>query len=111
MGLVAQIDELARSSAARILERGIECEAVIAQVEAYGMRDGGGNELYALVLTVIAEGRTAYQVRIGTAIPAAGLRLLELGGRLPAKRMPHGDDLALAIDWDAALARAARRAA
>jgi len=91
-------------SAARILEYGVGCRAVIVQSQPMGMRNPAGNEMYAFVLTVMAEGRPPYQVQVGNPVPADAVPLVYPGNTVPAKRMPDGADHALVIDWDAALA-------
>ena len=90
-------------SAARILEQGVPCKAVIVQSQPLGMRSSKGDDMYAFMLTVIAEGRPPYQIQVGNPVPAAALPLLYPGNTVPAKRMPDGDDRELVIDWQAAL--------
>jgi hypothetical protein len=92
-------------SAARILELGEPCDAVIVKTQPLGMRNPKGDDMYAFVLMVIAEGQPPYKIWVGSAVSAAALPLLCLGGRLPAKRMPDGDDTQLVVDWEAALAQ------
>jgi hypothetical protein len=86
-----------------ILAEGEPCQAVIAQAQALGMRNPGGDDMYAFALTIIASGRSPYQVQVGNPVPAAALGLLYPGSSVPAKRMPQGDDRELAIDWESAL--------
>jgi hypothetical protein len=94
------------ASAARILEEGIACKAVIVQSQPLGMRSPrSGDDMYAFMLTVLAEGRAPYQIQVGNPVPAAALPLLYPGNTVPAKRMPSGDDHELVIDWRAALAQ------
>jgi hypothetical protein len=92
-------------SAARILELGEPCKAVIVQSQPLGMRNPKGDDMYAFVLTVMAEGRAPYQIQVGNPVPAPALPLLYPGNTVPAKRMPDGDERELAIDWHAALAQ------
>ena len=94
-------------SAARILEDGVPCEAVIVETQPMGMRSPTGEDMYAFVLTVLAEGRPPYQIQVGNPVPAAAVPLLYPGNTVPAKRMPNGDDREVVIDWDAALAQIA----
>ena len=94
-------------SAARILEFGVPCKAVIAETHALGLRNPRGDDMYAFVLTVIAKGRAPYQVRVGNPVPAAAIALLHAGNTVPAKRMADGDDHEVVIDWEVALARLA----
>ncbi len=94
-------------SAARILEYGVPCRAVIVQSQPMGMRNPAGQDMFAFVLTVIAEGRPPYQTKVGNPVPADAVPLVYPGNALPAKRMPDGEDHEIVIDWDAALAQAA----
>lgn len=94
-------------SAARILEHGLHCKAVIVQSQPLGMRNPKGDDMYAFMLTVLAEGRPPYQIQVGNPVPASALPLLYPGNTVPAKRMPDGDDRELVIDWEAALAQLA----
>ena len=98
-------------SAARILELGVPCKAVIVQSQPLGMRNPRGDDMYAFMLTVMAEGRPPYQIQVGNPVPAAALPLLYPGNTVPAKRMPDGDDRELVIDWEGALAQLATTAA
>jgi len=94
-------------SAARILEYGVSCRAVIVQSQPMGMRSSTGKDMYAFVLTVMAEGRTPYQTQVGNPVPTDAVPLVYPGNTLPAKRMPDGADHEIVIDWDAALAEVA----
>jgi hypothetical protein len=98
-------------SAARILEDGTPCKAVIVQSQPLGMRNAKGNDMYAFALTIMAEGRPPYQIQVGNPVPSAALPLLYPGNTVPAKRMPDGDDREVVIDWDATLAQATTTAA
>jgi hypothetical protein len=93
------------SSAARIFEHGVPCRAVILETQSLGMRNPKGDDMYAFGLTVLAEGRPPFQIQVGNPVPAAAVPLLYPGNNVPAKRMPHGDDRELVIDWDGALAQ------
>jgi hypothetical protein len=92
-------------STARILEDGVPCKAVIVQSQSMGMRSPSGKDMYALVLTVIADGRAPYQVQVGNPVPADAVPLVYPGSTVPAKRMADGDEHEIVIDWDAALSR------
>jgi hypothetical protein len=92
-------------SAARILEYGVPCKAVIVQSQPLGMRNPRGDDMYAFMLTVMAEGRPPYQIQVGNPVPAAAQPLLYPGNTVPAKRMADGDERELVIDWQAALAQ------
>ncbi len=95
------------ASASRILELGLQCKAVIVQSQPLGMRNPKGDDMYAFLLTVMADGRPPYQIQVGNPVPAAAVPLLYPGNTVPAKRMPDGDDRELVIDWQAALAQLA----
>jgi hypothetical protein len=110
MGLIGKMRDQT-GSVARILELGTACQVVIVQSQPLGMRNLKGDDMYALLVTVMAEGRAPYEVQIGNAVPAAALPLLYPGNTVPAKRMPDGDDHELVIDWEGALAQLAHSAA
>jgi hypothetical protein len=93
-------------SAAQILEYGVPCRAVIVQSQPMGMRNSSGKDMYAFLLTVMAEGRPPYQTQVGNPVPADAVPLLYPGNTVPAKRMPDGADHEIVIDWDSALALA-----
>ena len=94
-------------SAARILEYGVPCRAVIVQSQPMGMRSSTGKDMYAFVLTVMADGRPPYQIQVGNPVPAEAIPLVYPGNTVPAKRMPDGADHEIVLDWDAALAQVA----
>ena len=89
----------------QILEQGVPCKAVIVQSQPMGMRSPSGKDMYAFVLTVMADGREPYQVQVGNPVPADAAPLVFPGSTVPAKRMADGDDHEIVIDWDAALSR------
>jgi hypothetical protein len=99
------------SSAARILEQGVPCKAVIVQTQPLGMRNPRGEDMYAFALTILADGRPPYQIQVGNPVPAAAVPLLYPGNTVPAKRMPDGDDREVVIDWQAALEQLSTTAA
>jgi hypothetical protein len=92
-------------SAARILEQGTPCKAVIVQSQPLGMRSSTGKDMYAFVLTVLADGRPPFQIQVGNPAPTDAIPLIYPGNTVPAKRMVEGDDRELVIDWDAALSQ------
>ena len=92
-------------SAARILDQGVPCKAVIVQSQPLGMRSSTGKDMYAFVLTVLATDRAPFQIQVGNPVPAEAVPLIYPGNTVPAKRMPDGDERELVIDWDAALAQ------
>ena len=92
-------------SAARILEYGVPCRAVIVQSQPMGMRNPAGNDMYAFVLTVMADGRPPYPTQVGNPVPADAVPLIYPGSALPAMRIPDGDDHEIVIDWYTALAQ------
>jgi hypothetical protein len=98
-------------SAARILDLGEPCKAVIVQTQPLGMRNAKGDDMYAFSLTVMAQGRPPYQIQVGNPVPAAAVPLLYPGNTVPAKRMPDGDDRELVIDWETTLAQLANTSA
>jgi hypothetical protein len=98
-------------SAARILEQGVPCRAVIVQSQPLGTRNPKGDDMYAFLLTVMADGRPPYQIKVGNPVPAGAVPLLYPGNNVPARRMADGDDHELVIDWETALERVANTAA
>jgi hypothetical protein len=94
----------AQGSAAEILATGTPCEAVIVQFEPTGMKNASNIDIYALKLTILAEGVPPYQIMVGNPVPPEALPLLYPGSKVPAKFDPHGVKEAVAIDWSAALA-------
>jgi hypothetical protein len=98
-------------SAARILELGVPCRAVIVQSQPLGTRNQKGDDMYAFLLTVMADGRPPYQIKVGNPVPAGAVPLLYPGNNVPARRMADGDDHELVIDWETALERVANTAA
>jgi hypothetical protein len=97
----------AGTSAARILELGVACQATIVRSQPLGMRDQTGDDLYALVLTIRVPGRAPFQIQVSDQVSVAAIPLLHPGNTMPAKRMPGGDDREVAIDWASALAQVA----
>jgi hypothetical protein len=97
--------------AARILERGEPCRAAILQIQALGMRNPAGDDMYALLLTLLDGVGSGCPIWVGDAVPPRALSLLRRGEVLPAKRLVDGDDRDLAIDWSVALMRPTTKAA
>jgi hypothetical protein len=93
-------------SAARILEYGVPCKAVIVQSQPMGMRSPSGKDMYAFLLTVMADGRPPFQTQVGNPVPTDAVPLVYPGNTVPARRMPDGADHEIVIDWDTALAQA-----
>ncbi len=98
------------SSAAEVLEYGEHCRAVIVQSQPLGTRNQAGKDMYAFLLTVMADGRAPYQVQVGNPVPADAVPLIYPGNTVPAKRLPDRGDQYIVIDWDAALALATQEA-
>ena len=88
-----------------VLRVGVACEAVIEETVALGMRNPRGDDLYAFMLTVMADERTPYKIQTGYPVPLGVTPLLYPGNTVPAKLVPDGDDRQLAIDWEPALAQ------
>ena len=97
-------------SAAEILEYGEPCQAVIVQSQPLGTRNQRGNDMYAFLLTVMADGRPPYQTQVGNPVPADAVPLIYPGNTVPAKRLPDRGDQYIVIDWEAALAQATHSA-
>jgi hypothetical protein len=94
------------ASAADILANGEDCRAVIVESQPLGTKNQGGVDMYALLLTVMADGRAPYQVPVGNPVPPDAVPLLYPGNNVPAKRMPDRGDKYIVVDWAAALAQA-----
>lgn len=108
--LVAGQDDKALS-AAEVLEQGEPCRAVIVQSQPLGAQNAAGDDVYAFLLTVMAEGEAPYQVQVGGAVPTSGVPLLYPGSGVPAKRIPERGQECIVVDWVAAVAGAAGGAA
>jgi hypothetical protein len=93
-------------SAAEILEYGEPCKAVIVQSQPLGTRNQRGDDMYAFLFTVMAEGRPPYQVQVGNPVPADAVPLIYPGNTVPAKRLPDRGDQYVVVDWEQALAQA-----
>jgi hypothetical protein len=68
------------------------------------MRAVNGDEMYAFVVKVIADGRLRSVVQIGSPVPMVAMSLLQPGTMLPAVRPSDGDDSELMLDWQTAIA-------
>lgn len=90
-------------SADEILETGSPCRAVIVESMPLQRRNSKGVDMYAFSLTVLADGRTPYQVQVGMPVPPEAVPLLYPGNNVPAKRLPDKPDQYIVIDWSAAL--------
>jgi hypothetical protein len=97
--------------AGRILERGEPCRAAILQIQALGLRNPQGDDMYALMLTLLDGVGPGCPIWVGDAVPARALSMLRRGEILPAKRLADGDDRDVAIDWTVALMRPTTKAA
>jgi hypothetical protein len=93
-------------SAAKILEDGVPCHAVIVQSQPLGMKNPAGVDMHAFLLTIMADGRPPYQVQVGMPVPPEGVPLLYPGNKVPAKRLADGQDHDVMIDWQAAVGEA-----
>jgi hypothetical protein len=99
----AQDGDAKTGSAAEILEHGQACRAVIIESMPLGRRTPAGIDLYACVLTILADGRRPYQTQLGLPVPPEAVPLLYPGSNVPAKRLPEKGDQFVMIDWAAAL--------
>jgi hypothetical protein len=97
-------------SAAEILAHGEACRAVIVESQPLGKKNPAGIDMYALLLTVMADGRPPYQVPVGNPVPAGAVPLLYPGNNVPAKRLPDRGDQYIVIDWAEALVQATHSA-
>jgi hypothetical protein len=67
--------------------------------------------MYALLLTVLADGAAPYQVPVGNPVPPEAVPLLYPGNNVPAKRLPSRGEKYIVVDWEAAVAQATHSAA
>jgi len=95
-----------QGSAADLLANGTPCEAVIVQFQPTGLKNQENVDIYAFMLTIMAEGVAPYQITVGNPMPAEALPLACPGSRLPACFDPAGLKEDVAIDWQAALGAA-----
>jgi hypothetical protein len=93
-------------SAAEILAYGEDCRAVIVESQPLGTKNQKGVDMYALMLTVLADGQVPYQVPVGNPVPPEAVPLLYPGNNVPAKRLPARGEKHIVIDWAAALEQA-----
>lgn len=75
----------AKATAASILATGNPCQAVIIMSEPLGMKSPSNFDIYAFVLTIMAEGSPPYQIKVGNPVPPEALPLLYPGSKVPAK--------------------------
>jgi hypothetical protein len=95
-------------SASEILSYGDPCRVVIVESQPLGRKNQKGVDIYAILMTVMVDGRPPYQVPVGNPVPAAAVPLLYPGNNVPAKCMLSRGEKNVVIDWDAALAEATR---
>jgi hypothetical protein len=100
-----------RGSAAELLANGTPCEAVIVQFEPTGLKNAQEVDIYAFLLTIMADGVAPYQITVGNPMPAEALPLVYPGSKVPACFDPNGIKEDVAIDWQAALDAASGGAA
>jgi hypothetical protein len=93
-------------SAAEILAYGEECRAVIVESQPLGRKNPKGVDMYALMLTVLADGVAPYQVPVGNPVPPNAVPLLYPGNNVPAKRMPSKGEKYIVVDWEKAIEEA-----
>jgi hypothetical protein len=93
-------------SAAEILAYGEDCRAVIVESQPLGRKSPKGVDMYALLLTVLADGTAPYQVPVGNPVPPEAVPLLYPGNNVPAKRMPSKGEKYIVVDWPAAIEQA-----
>jgi hypothetical protein len=98
-------------SAAEILTHGEDCRAVIVESQPLGRKSPSGVDMYALLLTVLADGTAPYQVPVGNPVPPEAVPLLYPGNNVPAKRMPSRGEKYIVVDWAAAVEQATHSAA
>src|SRR4051794_38385134 len=108
---VAASGDANTGSAAEILAYGEDCRAVIVESQALGRKNQKGVDMYALLLTVLADGHAPYQVPVGNPVPPEAVPLLYPGSNVPAKRMPSKGEKYIVVDWASAIEEATHTAA
>jgi hypothetical protein len=98
-------------SAAEILANGEACRAVIVESQPLGKKNQKGVDMYALLLTVLADGQAPYQVPVGNPVPPEAVPLLYPGNTVPAKRLPSRGEKYIVVDWAEAVTQATHSAA
>jgi hypothetical protein len=93
-------------SAAEILAYGEDCRAVIVEAQPLGTKNAQNLDMWAFMLTVMANDRAPYQVPVGNPVPPNAVPLIYPGNNVPAKRMPSKGDKYIVIDWAAAVEQA-----
>lgn len=88
--------------AAAILRDGVPARALIIASQRQFLRNPGGDEFYAVALSVTGGEGPPTDVHAFVPVPDEALDLLESGLELPAKRLA-ADPGVVTIDWDAAL--------
>lgn len=69
-----------------ILTTGTPVDVILVQAQPLGMTGPSGDPVYALTVTVMAEGEQPYQTQVGNPVPNSALPRLYPGSRLAAKR-------------------------
>lgn len=85
-------------SAADVLATGTPARAIIIQTMPLNMKNPEGVDLHGFVLTVMPEGGTPYQTKVGNPTPPEALPFLYPGSNVPVKIGTEGPD-AVVIDW------------
>src|SRR3954452_25597080 len=93
-------------SASEILSYGDPCRVVIVESQPLGRKNQKGVDIYALLMTVMVDGRPPYQVPVGNPVPPEAVPLLYPGNNVPAKVMLSRRENNVVVDWEAALAEA-----
>jgi hypothetical protein len=84
---------------------------VIVESQPLGRKNQKGVDMYALMLTVLADGTPPYQVPVGNPVPPEAVPLLYPGNNVPAKRLPSRGEKYIVVDWAEAVAQATHSAA
>src|SRR4051812_32830708 len=74
-------------SAAEVMAYGEDCRAVIVEAQPLGTKNPKGLDMWAFLLTVMANDRAPYQVPVGNPVPVNAVPLIYPGNNVPAKRM------------------------
>lgn len=90
-----------RKSAAEVLATGTPAKGVIVESKPLGLKNPDGVDMYAFLLTVMAEGTPPYQIQVGNPTPPEAIPLLFNGSHVPV-RIGDGPN-EVVIDWNLAL--------
>ena len=96
------------ASAATVLATGVPIRVVVVDAALMSRKTAAGLDIFALVLSIQADGLPDRQAVVSNPVPSSCRALLGPGSNLPARMLSHDPD-AIVIDWEAALQLAGAR--